>query len=267
MLIENLPIDVYHSRPEVSKSGLDIIAQSPYHFWARKISADAPKESRKGGQLEGELAHCAILEPDQFFNRYAIGPSVNRNTKAWKEFVEANPDRTALQEDQVETAFAQARSVRQITDVADLLSSGKAEVSAIWMDPTTGVPCRCRPDWTHPVGDDAVILLDVKTYSDASPFEFQRQVARKRYHVQDALYSDGYEAASGKRVLAFVFLAVETEYPYVASACMLKPEDQESGRRAYLANLRTFQQCQESGKWPAYGDTINLIDLPAWAKE
>lgn len=267
MIVSDLLIDEYHSRPDVSKSGLDIIAQSPHHYWARKMAQDRPPEPVRGGQLEGSLAHCAILEPDQFFTRYAIGPTVNRNTKAWKEFVEANPDRIALQDEQVTAAFAQARAVRAIPDVADLLSSGAAEVSAFWTDESTGVACRCRPDWAHPVGDDAVILLDVKTYSDASPEEFRRQVARKRYHVQDAFYSDGYEAASGLRVLAFVFVAVETAYPYAASACMLGADDQDVGRRLYKADLATFQQCQQTGVWPGYGDTINLINLPAWAKE
>lgn len=267
MIIKGMPIDHYHAHPDVSKSGLDVLAQSPYHYFAKKMDPNAPKESRKGGQLEGELAHCAILEPDRFFERYAIGPTANRNTKAWKEFVESCGERIPLQEDQVETAFAQARSVRLIPDVAEALSSGEAEVSAFWTDADTGVACRCRPDWTHPVNERGVILLDVKTYSDASPDEFARQVARKRYQVQDAFYSDGFEAASGLEVLAFVFVAVETAYPYAASACMLMPEDREDGRIKYRRDLRTFKQCMESAFWPGYGTTINLINMPKWAME
>lgn len=85
-------------------------------------------------------------------------------------------------------------------------------------DPATGELCRCRPDWAHPTGDRGVILVDVKTCGDASPREFGRQVARKGYHRQAAFYSDGYEIASGKRVLGFVFVAVESTWPFAASA-------------------------------------------------
>ncbi|MGV0016304.1 PD-(D/E)XK nuclease-like domain-containing protein, partial [Bordetella avium] len=122
-------------------------------------------------------------------------------------------------------------------DVAEALAAGVAESSAYWIDQETGVLCRCRPDWCHPAGESGVILLDVKTFSDASPHEFSHQIARKRYHVQDAFYTDGYAAASGKTVLAFIFVAVQDAWPFAASAVMLDPRSQDQGRRDYRRNL------------------------------
>lgn len=271
-VVHDLPIDEYHADTSaVSKSGLDLVRQSPAIYYAKYLDPQyerqriAAADEMKGGQLVGQLAHCAILEPYAFDDRYAIGPSVNRNTKVWKEFVEANPGKIAIQQEQVDTAFAQAESVRRLPDVRDALSVGHAEVSAYWVDPMTGVHCRSRPDWVHDVSDDAVILLDVKTYGDASPAEFRRQIARKRYHVQDGFYSDGYAAASGKNVLAFIFVAIETEWPYAACAVMLDEQARERGAQLYREDLATYGRCLESGIWPGYSNQIEIVSLPAWA--
>lgn len=264
-LVEGLDIERYHAMAPVSKSQLDSLELSPAIFYARHRASNRPAPTAKAGQLEGNLAHCATLEPGEFPKRYVIGPSLNRNTKIWKEFVEAHPRDIAIQQDQAETAFAQANSIRALPEIGEALQSGKSEVSAFWTDAQTGVPCRCRPDWVNDCGDNGVILLDVKTYSNASPNEFRRQVARKRYDVQAAFYSDGYEAASGRPVLGFIFVAVETEYPFAANAFMLDEESLEAGRIKYRKNLRTYAECERNNAWPGYSTGIDIIRLPQWA--
>jgi len=260
-----LNIDEYHAMPEVSKSQLDTLDLSPAIFYARHRASNRPAPVTKAGQLEGNLAHCAVLEPKEFEARYVVGPSVNRNTKVWKEFVEANPNRIAIQDDQREVAIRQAVSVNALPEIGEALANGKAEVSAFWTDEETGVKCRCRPDWVNDCGEPGVILLDLKTYSIASANEFRRQVARKRYDVQAAFYSDGYSAASGRTILGFVFVAVETEYPYAANAFMLDDESLESGRAKYRRNLRTYAECERTNTWPGYSTGIDIIRLPQWA--
>ncbi|UXC37461.1 PD-(D/E)XK nuclease-like domain-containing protein [Cupriavidus gilardii] len=253
--------------PGASKSVLDSIAQSPAIAYARHIDPNRPAPRERAGQLEGQLAHCAVLEPDEFGKRYAVGPGVStKAVKAWKEFEAALPAGVVgIKPEQYEVAMRQAESVRALPEIRDALAHGAAEVSAFWIDAATGVQCRCRPDWVHDCGDAGVILLDLKTYSDASPAEFRRQVARKRYHVQDAFYSDGYAAASGLPVLGFVFVAVETEYPFAASALMLDDIAKDTGRALYRRDLATYAECMRTAAWPGYSDQIEIISLPAWA--
>ena len=264
-LLYDQDIDEYHGSEGISKTGLDRIRRSPFMYHALHINPARPAPKDKAGQLEGALAHCAILEPAEFDKRYVIGPDVNRNTKAWKEFLESAGDRIAIKPDQYEAAMRQAESVRKLRDIAEALAAGKPEVSAYWTDPATNVLCRCRPDWVHDYGAAGVILLDVKTYSDASPEEFRRQIARKRYHVQDAFYSDGFRIASGRPVLGFIFVAVETDYPYAASAVMLDERSQHQGRVEYQQDLQVYAQCVASNQWPGYSSGITPVSLPAWA--
>jgi len=265
-IVHGLDIHEYHSMQGISKTGLDRIERSPVYYYATTLDPNRPPEKERSGQLEGNLAHCAILEPDEFDKRYAVGPDVSRATKAWKEFEASLPAGViGIKPDQRETAMRQREQVLLLPDVAEALATGYAEVSAFWADPETGVLCRCRPDFVHPVGDDACVILDVKTYNTADPREFARQVARKRYHVQNALYSDGYQHASGRHVLAFIFVTVSTEYPFEASATMLDELSIEQGRAEYRHNLQTYAQCLRAGQWPGYSTGIETMTLPRWA--
>jgi hypothetical protein len=263
-VVHEMPMDTYQAVNALSNGGLQMLSRSPAHLFAWTQDARRPARGERPGQLEGTLAHCMILEPGEYPFRYVVGPPVSRATKEWKEFVARHPGFVCLKPDQAESANRQAASVRAHPDVAKLLARGHAEVSAFWTDPVTGVACKCRPDWVHPIEGQGVILLDVKTYSDASPAEFARQVARKRYHWQAAWYSDGYAIAAGVPVLGFVFVAVESEWPFAASAVMLDDESLDIARREIRPLVLRYKECNASGVWPGYPIGIEQIQLPAW---
>lgn len=255
----------YHSQKHaVSNSGLGDIIKSPYHYWAKHLNPSRPPEPARAGQLEGTLAHCAILEPDEFMKRYAVGPDVSKATKAWKEAVAAE-SRELIKPVQYETAMRQAEQVMLIPEIAEHLSHGMPEVSAFGVDEETGIMCRVRPDWVSELGGNSVTLLDVKTYSDASPAEFARQVTRKGYHRQDAMYSDIYSVAAGVDVEDFLFLAVESTYPYAASVCRLDMDSANAGFIEYRDALYKYAECAKADYWPGYGEDITEIRMPNWA--
>ena len=280
----DMPNETYQRSPGVSRTGLSDFEQSPLHYFSLHRDPNRPPRETRAGQLEGTLAHCAVLEPAEFDKRYVVVPegAPRRPSEAqwnaknpsadsvsamawWTTWTNLNAGRQVITSDLYETAMAQARSARSVPDVAALLSVGRPEVSAFWIDPATGELCRCRPDWVHPVGDRGDILVDVKTCGDASPAEFARQVARKGYHRQDAWYSDGYSLASGRPVLGFVFVAIEATWPYAASAVMLDDAGREKGRADNRALLERFAECNATNTWPGYGPSITQIELPRWA--
>ena len=283
-IAHGIDIDVYHSMPGISKTGIDAVNRSPAHYFGWHLDPMRPPPKDRSGQLEGTLAHCAVLEPAEFAKRYATVPpnAPRRPTEAqwnaknpspesvsamgwWSEFTERTGGKAIITPTQYETAMRQAQSIRSLPEIAEALERGKSEVSAMWIDPITGEPCRCRPDWVSDFGARRVVLLDVKTYSDASAAEFARQIARKRYHVQDAFYSDGYASATGVDVMGFIFVAVESEWPFQANAMMLGERSREQGRVAYQRNLATYSSCRKRGLWPGYSEAIQLIELPSYA--
>lgn len=272
-----IPIERYHSDSyAVSNSGLSDLMKTPFHFYSLHLDPNRPppdKSEDTVARQDGHLAHCTILEPLMFHSRYIVGPEVRRGTKAWEAFEALHPDKEVIKSGQYETARAQALSVRRMPDVAELLGRGEPEVSVYWderliIDNDTGetinVRCRCRPDWVHPVNDDSVILADVKTCGDASPYEFAKQIKRMGYHRQDAFYRRGYEKATGKKVLAFVFIAVEMKWPYASSAVMVDESDVEDGHHENQRLLQLYVKCLSTNTWPSYTQTIVPVSIPVY---
>lgn len=279
-----IDIAVYHAMPGISKTGLDCIERSPAHYYAWHLDPHRPEPKARAGQLEGNLAHCAILEPMEFSKRYVVVPpdaprrpsDAQWNAKKpspdsvaamewWTAFGAEHHGKTVITAAQYECAMRQAESARQLHEVVEVLDRAQTEVSAVWIDPISGELCRCRPDCVAEFGGRRVVLLDVKTCGDASASEFRRHVARKRYHVQDAFYSDGYAMAAGMEVMGFVFIAIESEWPYQAAALMLDDDSREQGRTEYRRNLNTYAECRRTGVWPGYGHEVQIIELPSWA--
>jgi len=281
-LVRGLSNAEYHSTFALSNTGLSYLARSPEIFYARVLDPNRPPDKERPGQLEGTLAHCAVLEPGEFAKRYATVPAnaPRRPTDAqwnakkpsedsiaamdwWRQWMADNTGREVITAAQYETAMRQAESVRRLPEIAELLSAGEPEVSAFWRDTATGVLCKCRPDWTHHAGG-GVILGDVKTCADASPREFARQIARKGYHRQDAHYSGGYAIASELPVLAFVFIAVESEYPFAASAVILDSAAKDQGARDCARLTELYATCMERQEWPGYSSAIEMVSLPRY---
>lgn len=285
-IIHGLSIEAYHGdKSAISKSGLDDIARSPFHYYATHLDPNRPPEpDRSGDRLAGALLHCALLEPDEWGKRYAVLPDdaparptdAMRNAKNpspeslarvrwWDDWTQRTGGITVITAKQHTEAWRQADALRRLPEIRDALGKGYAEVSAYWRDQETGVLCRCRPDWVTPVGDGQVILFDAKTYSSADPEEFARQIARMRYHVQDAFYWDGYQHAAKVEVVAFVFGAVELNWPHAATAIVLDDASREQGRREVRRNLDTYAACLKTNRWPSYTDSIAEVSLPTWA--
>lgn len=202
-------------------------------------------------------------------SRHEMAAWLNANGKQvrlWSdvllEWTENNPGRIVLSPEQWDQLHEMAAAVHAHPAAGSLLTScpGEAEKSVYWIDATTGVLCRCRPDWWR---DDNVIV-DLKTTEDASPEGFAKSMANYRYDVQAAYYLDGIQQATGKRPKAFVFIAVEKKPPYGVGVYVLDSDSLELGRAQYQHDLRVYAECERSGIWPGYGDKIQTISLPAW---
>lgn len=261
MIAANMSNADYHAHDFISKSGLDRIDQSPAHYraWLSEPRITTP------AMTFGSACHAAVLEPDTFDRRYAVMPSgIDRRTKAGKEawdvFSAESSGREIITADDLEKLESIRASILAHPVAEELLDSGsgKAEVSVF--GELDGVAVKCRPDWLR---DDGIVV-DLKTTDCAGPSAFSRSVAKYRYHVQAAFYSDLLQAVTGESVKAFVFVAVEKTAPFAVSVFELDAESMEAGRTAYQRNLDTYRRCLEANHWPAYSDAIETLTLPRW---
>ena len=251
----------YHASPAISKSGLDLIRRAPALYAYRR---DNPQEQTPAMRL-GSLTHTVVLEPDLFERETVVRPEgIDRRTSAgklaWAAFeIQAN-GREIITNDEWTELAAIRDAVRSHPAAAKALAgSPTIEQSILW--DADGIACRCRPDAVTERG----VIVDLKTTRDASPEGFAKSIVAYRYHVQAAFYSDGYRAAFGEAPRGFVFIAVETEAPYLVAVYVASEAMTQRGRVDYQTDLDTFRRCQESGTWPGYSDAPLTIDLPKWA--
>ncbi|EAU0670486.1 exodeoxyribonuclease VIII [Salmonella enterica] len=261
----DIPNEMYHAGPGVSKSQLDDIADTPAIYLWRK---NAPVDTEKTKSLDtGTAFHCRVLEPEEFSKRFIIAPEFNRRTSAGKEeekaFLEecARTGRTVLTAEEGRKIELMYQSVMALPLGQWLVeSTGYAESSVYWEDPETGILCRCRPDKIIP---EFHWIMDVKTTADIQ--RFRTAYYDYRYHVQDAFYSDGYRAQFGE-IPTFVFLVASTTAEcgrYPVEIFMMGEDAKLAGQREYRRNLQTLAECLNNDEWPA----IKTLSLPRWAKE
>lgn len=272
----------YHASDGISKSGLDQVARSPAHYRAWR---EKPRKQTEAFSI-GTEAHRLILEPDaislgilkpkiprrssmdrmeweSFFSRNGADCSIVDNpAREWDAEFTRQTGRYLLTQEQFDAVRAMRESVYAHPSAANLLENGVAEQTIVWIDADTGELCRCRPDWVH----DEWIQVEIKTTEDASPPNVVRSMAKWRYHVQAAFYSDGFAAADNLSVPPpFVFVFVEKAPPYAVGVYELDRDAMDRGRELYRHDLARLAEAKSSGCWDAYSNEIETIELPKWA--
>lgn len=252
--------EAYHKSPGISKSGLDLIARSPYFYRHR------PPQEQTSAMLIGSAFHAAALEPLSFLKLFAVAPDVNARTNAGKAELElfrvSNEGKSILRKDDAEQVAAMAEAVRNHPTASSLLADGQAETSIFHIDEITGELIKVRPDWL--VED---LLVDLKSTEDATPEAFARSCWNYRYHVQAAFYLDTANAAFGSdRFRSFVFIACEKKPPFQVAVYVADRQMIEAGRVQYRRDLEKYHQCRVTDTWPGINaGRIQEIGLPGWA--
>lgn len=272
-----LSIDEYHGdTSRISKSGLDLIDKSPAHYYYRYLDPNRKPEAQKEWMITGNATGTAITQPDEFKSIYTvlddleicreIGGKRPRTTNKYEEWLKTEMEslkgKIILEHDLYNECLAMRDSVYKHKACRVLLGRGQAERTFYFTDPMTGVKCRIRPDW---INDFRGYLVDVKTTEDASPDGFGRSAFRYRYDVQDSFYTDG-AIANGFTPKAFFLICVEKSPPHVPAVYVIPPEIEKMGRMKYKENLMTYSECQKSGIWRGYEDTLILpLQFPGYA--
>jgi hypothetical protein len=256
----------YHAHPAVSKSHLDLIARSPLHYWARYLDPNRVAPEPSPQMRLGTALHTHVLELSRWDEEIAVAPQCDRRTKAGKDafaaFEASSSGKTIITADDAAQVMAMGRAVLRHPAAAMLLGlPGKAETTHMWTDASTGLECKCRPDWLM---DDGSIMVDLKTTKDASPRGFKQSIANFSYQKQAAWYLHGLEQATGRRPDQFIFICVESTAPYAVAVYAADAEMIERGHDQAMRDLAKLAVCKAADHWPSYSDQIETISLPGW---
>lgn len=254
----------YHSDPfSISKSGLwTFHSKTPAHF------KYAPPREREPQLDFGNAVHLAVLEPGRVAKDLIRGPDDRRGNK-WKDALaelEDNPAAVLVPGPMYEEVMQIAEAAHKHPVIRKLIDgpaeTTKFEASAFWHDKETGLQCRCRPDV---YAGHIKIIGDLKTTADASQWNWSRTAANLGYHVQEAMYSEGWEAAGGGEVEGFVFICIESKAPFLPVVYEFEPSAATEGQQVFHKALAAYKVCLENDEWPGYPTEVIPQDIPQFS--
>lgn len=264
--------DQYHSSPRIGRSGLQLVAQSPRHYWHEYLDPQRTRKPPTTAMRLGSAVHALILEgPSAFADKVVIEPDVWPTKKESGVTIEEqkyrfqriNAGKVVIDQTQSDTALRMRESVMAHPAARMLLQQGQPERTILFDHPLTGTPSKAKPDWDSVEHNG--LIVDLKTALDASPAAFAKAAINHWYHVQTAWYLDAYLVETGEMPKGFVFIVVENTPPHEVAVYYAPPEMIQLGRRIYEPVLELYESCRQAGRWPGYGDEIKPLTLPAWA--
>lgn len=272
----NVSFGDYVRLDAASASGLEAVRDCPARAKQARDSTLA--------QRIGQVVHAAILEPYRFKADYVVEPDLStiltdkgepyaspRSSKKYKEAVKKlsnDGKRVVLTGPEHEMAIAIQKAVRENRNARKFLhGKGTAtEVTGIFRDPVTGVPCKIRPDArAELIVGEHIVNVSVKTARSAGPDDFRRDMYKYGYHRAEAFYQMGYEQIDGQKPADSVFLVIEKEPPYLMALYRIDVGSLDAGEQQMRLALDLFARCHKAGHWPGYPATVEDINLPHYA--
>ena len=265
----------YHANEAISHSKLELFRRRPISYYRRFIARTVARPETTEAFRIGSAAHCAVLEPDQFWARYALRPDgIDRRTKdgkaAFAEFEAANAGKVIIGKDEAGDVEEMNAAVQHHPLSSQLLAAGKPELS--WrVEPVGGMALQCRTDWFNSAGCELSggrpYVADLKTVEslDSDAFRnFERACFSFGYHRQAGFYLPLITEIIGSPVFDFYFIAVEKAEPYGCAVYRLSDAATARGHDETITDLLRLQNCIKSEQWPNLPNELREIGLPKW---
>ncbi len=256
-ILEALPFDEYRAWPAVSRSTLACVLQKTPAHALYELTHPKPQTDE---MILGVATHTLLLEPDSFDAQYALRDLDGRTKlgKAQAEAIEAK-GQTPLNKSDWYACLGMAKAVREHPVASILELKPKTELTMLWQDEESGLPCKARLDAVT-----SGIIWDLKTTKDASPEAFSRTLYSGGYHLQAAFYMRG-AAACGLKAQSFNIIAVEREAPYGVAVYRVADEVMQAADRQISKALAIWAECDKTKHYPGYGDGVAELSVPPWA--
>lgn len=224
-------------------SDLKRFAQSPAHY------AYAAQESSRS-IVVGTAADTLILG-----GQVLAYPGAVRRGKEWEAWqAQQDPEALIVTKSELADASGIARAVERHPEAVRLLAGVRRE-TLLWDN--NGRACRGTPDVRT-----GRYITDLKTSETSDPRFFPSKVRRFAYHAQLAWYQDGCERAGLERPAECYIIAVEQKPPHVVTVYVLTDHVLDLGARLCRLWFEQLQNCEASGVFPGYSQSLVELDLP-----
>jgi len=288
--LQKIPDAAYHKLALCSKHSLDTIEEfSPAHLDWQRRNPRTPTEAMRFGSA----VHTYLLEHDEFTTRHPIAVQCSAILKSGKnagnhcsndasymhggagycgQHKPAGSEALAgaISRDDFEAIEAMAAAIYAQPSAALVMKhqddEDDEEIAIITEREVEGhrILCKGKMDLWRPNSLNAI--ADIKTTTNASPTEFQREMTDYGYFPQAAFYFD-LAAATGRPVSTFIFIAIEKSPPHGCACYTVETTDAsvEIARDQNRKLMEIYARCERDGYWPGYPEAFNKIEMAPYA--
>jgi hypothetical protein len=260
----NMSFEEYCKIPAVNYSSLKHMKRSPLSYRYFKDHPVPPTDA----MVLGNHTHRMILEPETVGDFALWGEVEGQNVrrgKVWDTF----QAECALSQKQVITRQERAAMVNISTAVRKsplamrFLDGHISEVTMVWRDKRFDRDCKGRLDKTGRISA-VPFIADLKTAKDCSKFSFGNAAYRLGYHIQLAMYREGFRTLTGEDPEMYE-IAVENKPPYELTVFSIPDEVLAKGQEDYEFLMRKLCECERTDSWPPAEESITDLSLPSYA--
>lgn len=290
----------YHDGPGLSSSDIKALTNGTIEAWL--YNKKNPKEPTRALWL-GNAIHCAVLEKDQFWNRYCkegempLAPNRSTNTgkahwamylaehnllpetkleprewqKAWLKWKYPTWTKEEISDDDADICFGIAKSVEKHPMVSQMFQEGENELSLYWIDKETDLLCKCRPDRLN---HKFPCIPDLKSTEDASLDSFEADITSYGYYVSAYWYLWGAKEVSGFDYRDFVYIPAEKKPPFQVTFYRADEGSLGAGEAISMAGLKIYRRFLDTtrdgvtvphGCWTGYSLEPKSAGIRPWA--
>lgn len=258
----------YHLRSDcVHSSSLKNILKSAHAF---KFFLENGKVDTPSLRI-GTIAHGAILEGQDFLNKYVVQPVFVGLTKEGKETTSMNA--LAVKEQHREWLSSLPQGAKIMTQVEhdklmfmldslinhkfifELLKNGIPEYKKQWRDPVTGLACISSDDF---VSFDFDVWIDVKTTTDCEWENFRRSVEKYGYDFQAAFYARGIKEVHNKDFKDKLWISIENQPPYNCRIHYVSPYYLDAGESLVRKAMNDLSHAIKHDQWQQAQNVIEV---------
>lgn len=263
----------YHATDAISRSRLMIFKNNPRKY-ASTLLPDAPKREMTSALAIGNAFHTISLEFHKFNEEFIVVPNqpllkdVGREEyDRIKDIIEMSKhsNKIILKPQDRDLIMAMRLSLFSNKDAFSLTRAtlshklGLIESSYFWTDEHSGLQLKCRPDLLDNTNN---YYIDLKTISDASAVNYQREMVKYGYHIQGAMVRDGVKAVTGREITSVINICVEKEWPHAIGIYIIDEAALEAGHREYKQLCLDLANATKNDDFSDY--PIQEIGLPTW---
>ena len=293
--VRGISIEDYHSGPGLSSTDIKDLISGTVEAWLYKKANPKPPTP---ALILGNAIHCAVLEPDEFNNRYCLdvdapcaptrssteGKAEFKAYKewfllregldqfdfemtsdewkvAWMKFRHPSFKKIILSGDDIKTCWAIAKNVKAHPMVSQMFAHGESEVTLFWIDRETGVLCKCRPDRLN---EKFPCIPDLKSTQSAALEDFENDITVHDYHVSAYWYLWGAREVFQKDFENFVYIPCEKSEPNQVTFYTADEGSISVAEGLCRAGLLIYKRYLEDPAWKGYSLEPKSAGIRPW---